>query len=103
MKYYVLTMEVSQKTQDSFILEAIHRYFGVGSVIHEVRGISKFKLTTRADLFNILIPHFNNHPLLGYKESQYFVWLQILYLTATDRSPDRDAQLEILIQELASM
>lgn len=34
-------MEVSQKTEDSFILIAIRDYFNVGKFYHETRGIKK--------------------------------------------------------------
>lgn len=90
-------MEVSQRTQDSFVLIAIQHYFNAGKVIHGTNGVSKFRLTVRADILEKLVSQFNNYPLLGYKELQYFIWLQIVNVLSleTVRSSERDKKLII--------
>src|SRR5690606_26420604 len=74
---YTLIMEVSQKKEDDFILTAIQQYFNGGKIYHEARGVSKFRITQRIEILEILIPHFINYPLLGYKQLQYNIWLKI--------------------------
>lgn len=89
-------MEVSQKSQDSFILIAIHRYFNIGHIYHEKRGISKFKVMVKSDLINVLIPHFSSYPLYGHKQSQFISWCKILTFSESDTS-----KLIDLIEELS--
>lgn len=82
VKDYTLAMEVSQKSQDSFILIAIQHYFNIGRIYHEKRGISKFKVTVKSDLLTLrVVPHFIDYPLYGHKLSQFVSWYDILTFT----------------------
>lgn len=104
VKDYTLVMEVSQKTQDSFVLIAIQHFFNAGKVIHGTKGVSKFRLTIREDILEKLVPHINNYPLLGHKELQYSIWLQIINILSleTTRSSERDKKIDYLINKLSN-
>lgn len=105
VKDYTLVMEVSQKTQDSFVLIAIQHFFNAGKVIHGTKGVSKFRLTIREDILEKLVPHINNYPLLGHKELQYSIWLQIINILSleTTRSSERDKKIDYLINKLSNL
>ena len=71
VKDFTLVMEVSQDSKDAYILTSIQKYFGVGRVYHETRGITKYRLAIREEIINKLVPHFFNYPLGGNKLLQY--------------------------------
>jgi len=71
MKDYSLVFEVSQRTQDLHILNLINAYFKMGNVYTDTKGISRYRFRIKNQNINILIPHFNNYPLIGYKALQY--------------------------------
>ena len=58
-------MEVSQDSKDLFILNLIKDFFQTGKVYSETRGITKYRLTQKNEILSILIPYFENNPLLG--------------------------------------
>lgn len=66
--------------------------------------MSKFRLTIREDILEKLVPHINNYPLLGHKELQYSIWLQIINILSleTTRSSERDKKIDYLINKLSN-
>jgi len=78
IKDYTLVMEVSQNSKDWFILTSIQKYFQVGKIYNETRGITKFRLVVKEEIINKLIPHFLNYPLEGRKLLQYSIWMKIV-------------------------
>jgi hypothetical protein len=55
-----LIFELSQKTEDIYILEEIKHCLGTGNLFLEKRGISKLKIGNIQDIQHILIPFFIN-------------------------------------------
>jgi len=78
VKDYYLVFEVSQRTQDLHILNLVNVYFKIGNVYTNTKGISRYRLRIQNQNINILIPHFNNYPLIGYKALQYSAWIKII-------------------------
>lgn len=104
VKDYSLVFEISQRTQDLHILSLIASYFKTGNVYTDTSRISRYRLRTKDQIINTLIPHFNNYPLAGYKDLQCSVWFKIVCLLNDQvRTEQRDAELEKLIKELSNL
>lgn len=104
VKDYTLVFEISQRTQDLQLLNLIASYFKVGKVYTETRGISKYRLRSKNNILNIIIPHFNNYPLEGYKVIQFSLWIKIVkILNDQTRTEQRDIEVERLIKELSEL
>jgi hypothetical protein len=73
VKNYSLVFEVSQITQDLYILGLINAYFKMGNVYTDTKGISRYRLRIKNQIISTLIPHFSNYPLVGYKALQYSI------------------------------
>ncbi len=64
-------MGISQDSKDWFIFNLIVNFFKCGKVYNEARGISKFRLTQKNEIIDLLIPYFNKYPLQGRKALQF--------------------------------
>jgi len=104
-KTYHILIEVSQHSKDSFILIAIHKHFSVGYILHESRGISKFRVSAKSPIINTIFPHFDKYPLVGYKFLQYSIWKDIVNIKVLNpvRTPERDLILQNLIKKLSDL
>ncbi|KAG0122706.1 homing endonuclease, partial [Tuber indicum] len=71
VKDYTIVMEVSQDNKDLFILNSIKDYFKVGKVYTDIRGVSRFRLTSKDEIINTIVPYFENYPLYGHKALQF--------------------------------
>lgn len=104
VKDYTLVFEISQRTQDLQLLNLITSYFKVGRVYTETRGISRYRLRIKDQILSILVPHFNNYPLEGYKAIQFSLWIKIVNILKDQiRTEQRDIELERLIKELSGL
>jgi hypothetical protein len=63
-----LTFKIDQKEDSAGILYDLARYFNCGKVVSDNRGFKSFRVTKLTDIINIIIPHFNNHPLVTSKQ-----------------------------------
>jgi len=62
----------------------ITEYFGVGSVTTRPnRNLCVFRVTKIEDLLSVIIPHFNQYPLLTLKYSDYVLWSKVVDLMST--------------------
>ena len=86
------------------ILLRIKRFWGdLGYIHYDVVGKPKeFIITNRSDILEGLIPHFNQHPLIGHKLSIFNIWSEIVTSLATiDLTPGETGEkLESLIDNL---
>lgn len=70
----------------------------------ETRGVSKYRLVTRDQILNTLVPFFEKYPLEGNKNMQYELWIQIVkILQTTGRSVQREISVEGLIKKLSEL
>lgn len=61
------------------LLDRIQSFFGVGKVY--IRGNNAvYRVTAIADLINVIIPHFNEYPLLSTKVVVFTLWVQAVEL-----------------------
>lgn len=99
-----LVFEISQKTLDLRILNLINDYFKIGNVYTDTKGISRYRFRIQNNNTNILISHFNNYSLIGYKALQYSTWIKIVnVLNNQVRTNQRDIEVEKLIKELSNL
>ena len=104
VKDYTLAYEVSQRSDSLHILNLIAKYFEYGKVYSETRGVSKYRLVTRDQILNTLVPFFEKYPLEGNKNMQYELWIQIVkILQSTGRSEQREISVEWLIKKLSEL
>lgn len=103
VKDYTLAMEVSQDSKDLFILNLIKDFFQIGKVYSEKRGITKYRLTQKNEILSMLIPYFENNPLLGRKALQFSTWIKIVDILGPEqiRTKERDRKVENLIKNLS--
>ena len=104
VKDYTLAYEVSQRSDSLYVLDLIAKYFKHGHVYSETRGVSKYRLVTRDQILNTLVPFFEKYPLEGNKNMQYELWVQIVkILQTTGRSEQREINVEGLIKKLSEL
>lgn len=82
--------EVSQRTLDLHILNLINAYFKIRNVYTDTKGISKYRLCIQNQNINILISHFSNYPLIGYKALQYSAWIKIVNILNNQIKTDKE-------------
>jgi len=102
---YTLVFEVSQKTEDSYLLIAILNFFGVGTLFTEKKGISRFRITSVSILYHIILPYFNLFPLLGFKKKQYDIWLKAVCILISNKnwSKEREELLTVQLKKLSML
>lgn len=59
----------------------------------------------REEILEKLVPHISNYPLLGHKELQYPIWLEIVKILSleTTRFFERDNKIDNLINKLSNL
>lgn len=68
--------------RDRALIQSIQDFFGgIGYVSKpNNRATVEFRVSTLNDIINIIIPHFDNYPLITKKASDYFLFKQIALL-----------------------
>ena len=62
-----------------FILESIQSYFNCGSIIiNTKKHTAEFGVVRLAELYNIIIPHFNNYPIFCAKYHAFKLFSEIV-------------------------
>ncbi len=74
---------ISQAIGNKPLLESIQQYFGIGSVYQKKSAKNGrlpayvFEVTKRDDIYNVIIPFFQKHKLLGYKAKSFEAFCSI--------------------------
>lgn len=102
---YTLVFEVSQKTEDIYLLEAMKVYFSSGGIFTEKRGMSRFRITNIKALQHIVLPFFSLYPLKGYKNNQFNIWLEALSVILSNPSwtKEREEWLSTIFNKLSNL
>jgi hypothetical protein len=67
--------------KDIVLLESIRNYFnGVGSINKERKDIIQYRVASLQDLTNVIIPHFDKHPLITQKKADFELFKSIVDL-----------------------
>jgi hypothetical protein len=73
--YFGPLFMIQLHSRDSLLLKKIHSLFGVGNIININRTNKnptvEFRVSSIKDLNEIIIPHFENYPLLSNKRSDF--------------------------------
>lgn len=72
-----LTFKIDQKEDSAGILYDLARYFNCGKVVSDNRGFKSFKVTKLNDIVNIIIPHFDEYPLVTSKQLNFLAFKEI--------------------------
>jgi hypothetical protein len=103
---YTFVFEISQKTEDIYLLEAINFYFNSeGKIFTEKHGISRFRITNIKSLQHIILPFLTIYQLKGFKKKQFNIWLKavILVLSTPSWSKERELLLSNVFNELSNI
>jgi hypothetical protein len=81
---------ITLRSDDAKILALIQSFFGCGVLYHDTRAYSNhsplpkshYRVMRTLDLFTILVPHFERHPLLAKKRHDFAIWRTGLALLA---------------------
>lgn len=61
------------------ILESIQKEFkGIGRIVKNGKNAYSFRVNILKDLLNVIVPHFDNYPLITQKYSDYILWKNIV-------------------------
>lgn len=73
-----LTFSIGLHLKDRIVLEHIRTYFGVGDISCS-SDVVRFRIRT-IDGSNVIIKHFDKHPLITQKLYDYLLWRQVLIM-----------------------
>lgn len=68
---------LTQNIREEQMMIELHKYLGVGKLYYSRNEIS-IVVRSLDDITNIIIPHFNNHPLLIFPEEKYHINLVLI-------------------------
>lgn len=83
--------------RDSYLLREIHTFFGVGN-INEYENLNKIVYSVQSfrDLANVIIPHFDQYPLITQKKADYLLFKQAIELLSLNMQSDIGKLYEII-------
>lgn len=89
--------QITLHSKDYSLLLDLQIFFGgVGSVIKKTKPAVTYSVSSIKDLTNIIIPHFDNFPLLSKKAADFILFKQILELMRNKAHLTREGIQEIL-------
>ena len=105
---YTFVFEVSQKTEDIYLLEAIKNFFNnEGSIFTERRTqkISRFRISNIKSLQHIILPFISLYPLKGFKKKQFSIWLEAvcIVLSMPSWTKERELLLSTIFNKLSNI
>lgn len=73
--------QIGLHKKDKAVLEHIQKFFeGIGNIYKHGKDTMQYKVTNLQDLTNIIIPHFENLPLITQKRADFILFKQIIDL-----------------------
>jgi len=68
--------------KDRVLIESIQEFFGGIGYLSKLNNSSavEFRVSTLKDLVDVILPHFDNYPLITKKHSDYLLFKQIVLL-----------------------
>lgn len=90
---------VPQDARDLKVLEALRDFFNVGSVSKDSgdRNVWVYKVSSHIDIFNVIIPFFDKHPLLSSKIANYGDFKKIVLMMINQEHLTQKGLDEIMI------
>lgn len=89
--------KIDLHTRDVLLLRKIHSFFGVG-IVHERkdRNMSYYSVQSLRDITNVIIPHFDQYPLITQKKADYLLFKQAINLLNLKVQSDIEGIRQIL-------
>lgn len=81
----IANFRIELHVKDLELLKSIQKFFnGIGQVgLVSTRKLAYFEVTKLNDLVNIIIPHFDKHPLQSAKSLDYLLWKECVNIMLT--------------------
>lgn len=90
---FTITTDLNSK----YVLESILNYFGCGKIYDNIKNhTAEYEITKLLDLYNILIPHFNKHPLFCSKLHAFNLFSKIVYYLYNKEKRSLEGRQELL-------
>ena len=93
--YVQLKYSVSQLSRDRLLLESFIRYFNCGHLA-ESRGSVYFYVVKFTDIYDKIIPFFNENKILGIKSEDYLNWCKVAELVKEKKHLTKDGLDQII-------
>jgi hypothetical protein len=72
------TFSIHIHSNDLALLEKIKEYFGVGGITKSGKNLVQFRVSSLKDFTNVIIPHFDEFPLITQKRADYMLFKHIV-------------------------
>ena len=83
--------------RDLLLLRKIQSFFGVGIINqYESKNSVVYSVQSLRDIINVIIPHFDQYPLITQKRADYLLFKQAINLLNSKVNKDVDGILRIL-------
>lgn len=76
-------------------LELIKDYFGVGTIFYTGKTIG-YRVGSVKDLISVIIPHFNQYPLLSTKVCTFVLWSKAISMMHSGEHKTKEGFMEML-------
>src|SRR6478609_6679144 len=93
---------VTQSASSAVCLEELHGFFGVGRIARNARqdnhreDLLQYRVDRRADLVEVVIPFFRDHPLRTAKRYDFEAFARCVELVSAGRHLDSEGLIEIV-------
>lgn len=95
---------ISLHLKDLILLRQLHLFFGVGTVhSDEAKNMAYYRVASLRDIANIIIPHFNQYPLITQKKADFLLFKQGVNLLNLKAHREIEGLRQILSLSKASM
>ena len=82
--------------KDKALLEQIQAFFGNVGTVKVYKDTVRFDVSSVKDLYNIIVPHFKQYPLLTQKQADFLLFEQVVQLMAFKMHLTSEGILRIL-------
>jgi hypothetical protein len=89
-------------SKDLILLKRIQEFFGVGVVSVRNNGMAVYSVQSFSDITHVIIPHFNNYPLLTQKKADFILFSNAVQLL-NEKVQSTSEGLQQIINIRASM
>ena len=91
------SFEINLHIKDVDILYKIQSFFGVGAVyLRAYKNIAVYRVSNIEYLRDIIIPHFNNYPLITQKSIDFNLWCKVIQIILNKEHLNKSGFLTIL-------
>jgi hypothetical protein len=100
----IIAFKLGLNVRDIFLLRQLQAFFGdIGTINYDKSNNSySFRVTKIKDLKNIIIPHFQKHPLITQKAADFLLFAQIVELMSNNEHLTKEG-LEKIVNIKASI